>query len=59
MKQNIFRKLMLIAVLLTGSHAFAHDFKVDGIYYNILSEEDTTVEVTYGDTKYLGSIIIL
>ena len=58
MKQNIFRKLMLIAVLLTGSHAFAHDFEVDGIYYNILSEEDKTVEVTYGDTKYSGSIII-
>ena len=47
MKHSILRKLMLIAVLLTGSHAFAHDFEVDGIYYNILSETDKTVEVTY------------
>ena len=33
MKQNILKTLMLIAVLLTGSHAFAHDLYKDGIYY--------------------------
>ena len=38
---------MLIAVLLTGSLAFAHEFEVDGIFYNITSETDLTVEVTY------------
>ena len=27
--------------------SLAHDFEVDGIYYNILSESDKTVEVTY------------
>ena len=27
--------------------AMAHDFEVGGIYYNILSEEEKTVEVTY------------
>ena len=64
MKHSILRKLMLIAVLLTGSHAFAHDFDVDGIYYNILSETDKTVEVTYkgnSSTSYIeysGSKII-
>ena len=53
MKQNVLQKLMLIAVLLTGSYAFAHDFEVDGIYYNILSENDRTIEVTYkGNTYY-------
>ena len=52
MKHSILRKLMLIAVLLTGSHAFAHDFKVDGIYYNILSEDDKTVKVTYKGSYY-------
>ena len=31
MKQNILRKLMLIAVLLTGVNAFAHDFEAGGI----------------------------
>ena len=46
MKNNIQRKLMLIVVLLTSLHAFAHDFEVDGIYYNILSETDKAVEVT-------------
>lgn len=47
MKHSILRKLMLIAVLLTGSQAFAHDFEVDGIYYNITSASDLTVEVTF------------
>ena len=32
--------------------ANAHDFEVDGIYYNILSEEDKTVEVTCRGSSY-------
>ena len=43
----------------------AHDFEVDGIYYNILSENNKTVEVTFkGDTyssntnEYTGSVTI-
>ena len=63
MKQNIFRKLILIAVLLTGSHAFAHDFEAqnsDGvtIYYNITSSADLTLGVTSGLTKYSGDVVI-
>ena len=64
MKQNIFRKLMLIAVLLTGSHAFAHDFIYGGIYYNITSESDLTCEVTCKGTdfnsydEYTGNYVI-
>lgn len=65
MTQNILRKLMLIVVLLTSSHAFAHDFEKDGIYYNILSETDKTVEVTFKGSsyseyydEYSGSVII-
>ena len=64
MKQNILRKLMLIAVLLTSLHAFAHDFEVDGIYYNITSASDLTVEVTYKDSdssdynEYFDSVVI-
>ena len=46
MNQNILRKLMLIAVLLTGSHAFSYDFEKDGIYYNITSQSNLEVEVT-------------
>lgn len=30
------------------------DFKVDGVVYNFLSEEDKTVEVTHGNNIWLG-----
>lgn len=61
---------MLIATLLTGITAHAHDFEAqnnDGvtIYYNIISSTDKTCKVTYaGDyyssysNEYAGSIII-
>ena len=48
-----------MAVGTTG--VYAYDFEKDGIYYNILSSEDRTVEVTYindsGDS-YSGDIVI-
>ena len=44
MKQFIKTTLMLLAILLPAL-ATAHDFKVDGIYYNRLSSDE--VEVTY------------
>lgn len=36
--------------------AAAHDFQVDGIYYNIINQSE--VEVTSGDDKYSGEITI-
>ena len=53
-------KLLLttIAVLLCSVIANAYDFEVDGIYYNILSSTDLTAEVTHGDNKYTGNVII-
>ena len=37
----------------------AYDFEYDGIYYNILSKEDMTVEVTrHEELKYTGNISI-
>ena len=39
--------LTTIAVLLCSVMVNAHDFEVDGIFYNILSSTDLTVEVTY------------
>ena len=43
---------IVLAVMLPCS-AFAHDFIVDGICYNITSEEERTVEVTCNeDEKY-------
>ena len=56
--------LMTIATLLGSITTSAHDFEVDGIYYNIISEEDLTVEVTfYGEQlgeeyRYKGDIVI-
>lgn len=50
--------LTTIAVLLGSVMANAYDFEVDGIYYNIISSTDLTVEVTSGDNKYTGEMII-
>ena len=44
--------LTTIAVLLCSVWTKAHDFEVDGIYYNITSETDLTVEVTYKGTSF-------
>ena len=41
-----FRHLCTALLLLCGIAANAHDFEVDGIYYNITDEENRTVEVT-------------
>ena len=43
MDKNIFVCLLAVLLPLLAS---AHDFEVDGIYYNITSEEKKTVEVT-------------
>ena len=47
MKPIIQKLWMFIAVLCASHSASAYDFKSDKLYYNILSEEDRTVEVTY------------
>lgn len=53
--------LTTIAVLLCSITASAYDFEAGGIYYNITSEEDMTVEVTYTDWSYydyIGDMVI-
>ena len=59
------KHLFTALLLLCSLTASAHDFKVEGFYYNILSPEDKTVEVTYGGTystqylnEYSGSVVI-
>ena len=55
----------LLAFVLCNTPLFAHDFEVDGIYYNITSDTDKTVEVTcrgfdyynYSD-RYSGAVTI-
>ena len=58
MKTNLQRMLIAIAGLLISANAFAYDFKKDGIYYNILSETDRTVAVTYNYNYFSGNLII-
>ncbi len=57
--------LITVAVLLCCTVASAHYFEVGGIYYNIISSSDLTVEVTYKgnnyssyDDEYSGAVVI-
>ena len=54
MKHNYLKHLFTALLLLCATVASAHDFEVDGIYYNILSEEEKTVEVTYRGNSNTG-----
>ena len=59
MNKTLFSLLMLFVV----STAVAHDIEVDGIFYNILSQDDKTVAVTYYGTdnesaQYSGHVTI-
>ena len=63
--KTIKQLLTTVAVLLCSVAVNAHDFEVDGIYYNIISASDLTVEVTHkGDSphdfsnEYRGEVII-
>ena len=60
MKRTLF--FMLLSACLSAPAAWAHDydFHADGIYYNILSSDDKTVEVTYKSYSldYSGDVII-
>ena len=47
-------KLLFTALLLLcGSVTSAHDFEVDGIYYNIIDSYNSTVAVTYKGSSYM------
>lgn len=59
------RKFLTTLLLFCTTVVAAHHFEVDGIYYNILSEEDKTVEVTfkgnssnYYSNEYTGNVAI-
>ena len=60
-----FRTILAAVLMLCCATLSAHDFEVDGIFYNILSEEDRTVEVTYKGSysdeyfgEYSGNVVI-
>lgn len=48
---------LLIALLCGASMLFAYDVQIDGIYYNLDSENKTAV-VTSNSNKYFGNIIV-
>ena len=52
MKQKIKQLLVAIVGLLLSTSAFAHDFEVNGIYYEYLFKTDKTVSVTYKGNSY-------
>ena len=59
------KHLFTALLLLCATAVAAHDFEVGGIYYNILSVTDKTVEVTFKGTEcsdysdeYSGSVVI-
>ena len=59
MRRFYIKQLFLtMAALLCSATVSAYDLEVDGIYYNILSMSDLTVEVTKGDNEYSGEVII-
>lgn len=55
MKEKLLHLFVIAIFSWLPTAVFAHDFEVDGIYYNILSAEDLTCEVTNGKDKF-GSI---
>ncbi|MBR3830008.1 MAG: leucine-rich repeat domain-containing protein, partial [Muribaculaceae bacterium] len=65
MKRHIFSTLFAIVGLLCSVNVYAHDFVVDGIYYNITSEDSEFAEVTFRGSaydayiyEYTGSVVI-
>ena len=51
--EKITNRFIALALCLTGClAAYAYDFNCDRLYYNILSEEDRTVETTYFNFYY-------
>mgnify|MGYP004445481807 CR=1 FL=1 len=59
--KNFYKILLVLIMTFTTIQSFAYHFESNGIYYNILSEEDKACEVTYKNVSYnsyTGSINI-
>ncbi len=52
--KKLFSLILSLAICLS---AFAYDFEVDGLYYNIIN--DGEVEVTSGDVSYPDSVVVI
>ena len=63
MGTNLFKSIIVIAIACLSSIAtYAHDFEVDGIYYNITNSANKEVGVTYKGSysyqSYSGDVVI-
>ena len=61
MKSKYRKLLMFVIVTLTSLHLNAHDFEVNGIYYNVVSLESLTCEVSSPneeESQYSGIISV-
>lgn len=58
MKKLNLKSLTITISLLFSLGASAYDFTVDGMYFNIVSLDDLTCEITQGDEKYTGDFVI-
>ena len=58
MKKFRLKSLAIAICLLFSIDASAYDFSVEGMYFNIVSLEDLTCEITSGDEKYTGDFVI-
>ncbi|MGM9714479.1 MAG: leucine-rich repeat domain-containing protein [Prevotella sp.] len=56
-RRLLFMLPMLLISMLSSLSALAYDVEIDGIYYNITSKTKQA-EVTSGDNKYSGDIVI-
>jgi len=57
MKQTIIKALTtVVAAIISINSATAYDFEVDGLYYNYLSQEDHTVEVSSDGYTYMKTL---
>lgn len=57
--------VLVVLVIVFSVNVFAHDFKMNGIYFNVISKKMKTVEVTYQgnefydfDNEYVDSVSI-
>ena len=58
MKKYLTSKFAIVVLMaLFSLSANAYDVEIDGIYYNLIAE-DSVAEVTSGDNKYTGEIVI-
>lgn len=57
MRYNI-KTILFLLTLVLSTTAYAYDFEVDGIYYNINGNEATVTYKEYDKNNYIGSVVI-